>query len=102
VPRQLEAELRYHNEILRAFADAMANLRQFARETGARDAVGVSLAIEHIGPILMTVVMVLSALALAGLAGYAGCQPQPAWTARFPHRSAISCFCRRLCRSWVR
>lgn len=44
-------------------------------KSGARDGVErFSLAIEHLGPILLTIVMVPSALALAGVAGYAGYQ----------------------------
>ena len=62
--------------VLRAFA--WMRWRIFVNsleKTGARDAVErFSLAIEHIGPILLTVVMVPSAIALAGLAGYAGYQ----------------------------
>jgi hypothetical protein len=42
-------------------------------KTGARDTLErFSLAIEHIAPIILMLVMVPSALALAGLAGYAG------------------------------
>src|SRR5688500_16533085 len=62
--------------VLRAFA--WMRWRIFVNsleKTGARDAVErFSLAIEHIAPILLTIVMVPSALALAGLAGYAGYQ----------------------------
>jgi hypothetical protein len=62
--------------ILRAFA--WMRWRIFINsleKTGARDVVErFSLAIEHIAPILLTVVMVPSALGLAALAGYAGHQ----------------------------
>jgi hypothetical protein len=62
--------------ILRAFA--WMRWRIFVNsleKSGARDAVErFSLAIEHIAPILLIVVMVPSALGLAALAGYAGYQ----------------------------
>jgi hypothetical protein len=62
--------------VLRAFA--WMRWRIFVNsleKSGARDAVErFSLAIEHIAPILLTIVMVPSAIALAVLAGYAGYQ----------------------------
>lgn len=62
--------------ILRAFA--WMRWRIFVNsieKTGARDALErFSVAIEHIAPIILALVMVPSALALAGLAGYAGYQ----------------------------
>jgi hypothetical protein len=62
--------------ILRAFA--WLRWRVFMNsieKTGARDALErFSLAVEHLAPIVLALVMVPSALALAGLAGYAGYQ----------------------------